>query len=92
MATRRSVNRLRLYEERDQESAETMSSSNDPIQSLEGFQGGLSADNYITITKTSRATATRDLQDHVEMGALQRTGERKRARYTLNIPAMSGSP
>jgi Fic family protein len=28
---------------------------------LEGFKGGLSAENYITITKASRATATRDL-------------------------------
>ena len=58
---------------------------------LEGFKGGLSAENYITITKISRATATRDLQDLVEMGALQRTGERKHTRYTLNIPTMSGS-
>jgi Fic family protein len=58
---------------------------------LEGFKGGLSAENYITITKTSRATATRDLQNLVEIGALQRTGERKHTRYTLNIPAVSGS-
>lgn len=31
-----------------------------------GFKGGLSAENYIAIAKTSRATATRDLQDLVE--------------------------
>lgn len=30
-------------------------------EGLEGFKGGLSAENYIRITKTSRATATRDL-------------------------------
>src|SRR5262249_19254401 len=30
-----------------------------------GFKGGLSAENYIAITKTSRATATRDLVDLV---------------------------
>ena len=59
-------------------------------EGLEGFQGGLSAENYLAITKTSRATATRDLQDLVEMGALQRTGERKHTRYTLNIPTLSG--
>ncbi len=58
---------------------------------LEGFKGGLSAENYLAITKTSRATATRDLQDLVEMGAVQRTGERKHTRYTLNIPTVSGS-
>lgn len=31
-----------------------------------GFIGGLSAENYISITKTSRATATRDLADLVK--------------------------
>ena len=28
-----------------------------------GFDGGLSAENYIAITKTSKATATRDLAE-----------------------------
>ncbi len=41
----------------------------------EGFIGGLSADNYLAITKTSRATATRDLQDMVDKGALTRQGQ-----------------
>ncbi len=50
-----------------------------------GFKGGLSAENYISITRTSRATATRDLQDLVEKGALRRTGERRYTRYYLNI-------
>jgi Fic family protein len=49
----------------------------------DGFKGGLSAENYITITGTSRATTTRDLQDLVEMGALNRTGERRHTRYWL---------
>jgi len=50
-----------------------------------GFQGGLSAENYINLTGTSRATATRDLQQLIEMGALTRTGERKGTRYWLNL-------
>jgi Fic family protein len=50
----------------------------------EGFLGGLSADNYLTITKTSRATATRDLQELVELGALKKTGERRHTRYYLS--------
>lgn len=54
-------------------------------EGLDGFKGGLSAENYLTITKTSRATATRDLQELVEMGALTRTGERKSTRYWINI-------
>jgi Fic family protein len=32
-------------------------------EGLDGFTGGLSAANYITITGTSRATATRDLHE-----------------------------
>ena len=50
-----------------------------------GFRGGLSAENYISITGTSRATATRDLQQLVEIGALTRTGERRHTRYTLRL-------
>ncbi|MBC8287936.1 MAG: Fic family protein [Nitrospinae bacterium] len=50
-----------------------------------GFKGGLSAENYITITETSRATATRDLQSLVQKGALTKTGELKSTRYYLKI-------
>ena len=50
----------------------------------EGFVGGLSADNYLAITKTSRATATRDLQDLVDKGALTRQGQLRFTRYALN--------
>jgi Fic family protein len=48
-----------------------------------GFRGGLSAENYLRITGTSRATATRDLQDLVEIGALMRSGVLKGTRYRL---------
>ena len=54
-------------------------------EGLNGFKGGLSAENYITITKTSRPTATRDLQDLVEKKALIKNGELKGTRYHLNI-------
>jgi Fic family protein len=49
----------------------------------EGFAGGLSANNYLSITKTSRATATRDLQKLVDMGVLQVRGTLRFARYYL---------
>lgn len=52
----------------------------------EGFAGGLSAGNYVTITGAPPATATRDLGDMVAKGALQRTGERRHARYHPTIP------
>ena len=49
----------------------------------DGFTGGLSTDNYISMTRTSRATATRDLQGLVKLGALERTGAKKGTRYHL---------
>ncbi|MFO1157240.1 MAG: Fic family protein [Reyranellaceae bacterium] len=54
-------------------------------EGIDGFKGGLSAENYIKITKASRATATRDLQDLVARGALRRTGELKHTRYHLRV-------
>lgn len=50
----------------------------------DGFKGGLSAENYITITKASRATTTRDLQDLLELKILNKTGEGRWTRYFLN--------
>lgn len=58
-------------------------------EGLEGFTGGLSADKYIRLTGTSRATATRDLHDLVEKNALIRVGEHRSTRYFLNIPSNS---
>ncbi len=52
---------------------------------IDGFKGGLSAENYISITGTSRATATRDLTDLVVKGGLTRTGERRHTRYHLDL-------
>ena len=54
-------------------------------EGIDGFKGGLSAENYISITGTSRATATRDLQDLIEKGALTKTGELRHTRYRLDL-------
>lgn len=54
-------------------------------EGVEGFKGGLSAKNYLNITKTSKATATRDLQELVEMQAFIKTGELKSTRYYINL-------
>lgn len=51
----------------------------------QGFKGGLSAKNYMTITKASPATARRDLSDLVTKQALHRTGEKKTTRYWLQL-------
>ena len=58
----------------------------------EGFKGGLSAGNYVRIADTSPATARRDLGDLVEKGAVERTGERRHARYHFIIPLHPVSP
>jgi Fic family protein len=54
-------------------------------EGIDGFRGDVSAENSITITKTSRATATRDLQVLVTMGAVTKTGELRHIRYHLNL-------
>jgi Fic family protein len=52
----------------------------------EGFQGGLSAGKYSSITGASPATTTRDLSDLVSKEALIRDGELRHARYRLSVP------
>lgn len=54
----------------------------------DGFKGGLSAANYGSITGAPPSTATRDLADLVAKGALRRTGERRYARYWLDLPPL----
>ena len=54
-------------------------------EGVDGFQGGLSAENYTSITKAPRATVTRDLSDLVKKEALVKTGKLKFTRYYLNI-------
>jgi len=49
----------------------------------EGFKGGLSAANYLRICTTSSATATRDLAEMVDLGALKKTGKLRHTRYYL---------
>ena len=51
----------------------------------EGFQGGMSAKNYKSITKISDATVTRDLQDLVNKGVFFKTGQFKNSRYFLEF-------
>ncbi len=50
-----------------------------------GFIGGLSAENYVKIAKTSASTATRDLKDLIDKAVLLKTGTLKSTRYFLNI-------
>jgi Fic family protein len=56
-------------------------------EGVDGFKGGLSAANYRTITDAPSATATRDLTDLVQLGALRKQGELKHTRYFLELSA-----
>ena len=51
----------------------------------EGFKGGMSVKKYVSITKTSKATATRDLQALVELQALEIYGKGRSTKYQLNF-------
>ncbi|WPU95703.1 Fic family protein [Mucilaginibacter sabulilitoris] len=51
----------------------------------DGFEGGMTAKKYIGITKTSKATATRDLQELQAMGVLVQEGAGRSIRYQLNL-------
>lgn len=51
----------------------------------EGFKGGLSAKNYMSISKSSASTATRDLQELIDKKILNKTGTLKSTRYFLNV-------
>lgn len=50
-----------------------------------GFEGGMNAKKYIGVTKTSKATATRDLQQLLELGVFKVEGGGRSTRYELNL-------
>ncbi len=52
---------------------------------LKGFEGGMSPKKYIVITGTSKPTATRDLQELVEIGALISLGAGRGRNYQINL-------
>ncbi|HEY5464576.1 MAG TPA: hypothetical protein VIJ95_15040 [Hanamia sp.] len=56
-------------------------------EGAKGFEGGMNARKYIGITKTSKATATRDMQQLLEMGAFVFAGkaEGRSTSYRVNI-------
>ena len=50
----------------------------------EKFEGGMTAKKYMSIAKTTKATATRDLQELVALGAFIRKGNGRNTYYVLN--------
>lgn len=51
----------------------------------EGFEGGMRTKKYMAIAKTSKATATRDLQNLTEKGIFTVVGSGRSTRYQIKI-------
>ena len=51
----------------------------------DGFEGGMTARKYVSIAKTTKATATRDLQELVENGVLLQNLAGRSTSYILNL-------
>ncbi len=54
-------------------------------EGTQGFEGVMNARKYISIAKISKATATRDLQQLVELDVLIAEGGGRSTYYILNI-------
>lgn len=50
-----------------------------------GFEGGMSAKKYMSITGASKATATRDLQDLADKGVFATDGGGRSTQYKINL-------
>ena len=51
----------------------------------EKFEGGMRVQKYMSLTKTTRITASRDLNDLVEKGVMQRFGSGRGVYYELRV-------
>jgi len=54
-----------------------------------GFDGGMNARKYVSMTKASKATATRDLQELLAIGAFIVIGASRSTRYEVNFDLIS---
>jgi Fic family protein len=54
-------------------------------EGINGFKGGMNVKKYISITDTSKATATRDLQELAKMNVFVIKGVGRSTTYEINI-------
>ncbi len=54
-------------------------------QGISGFEGGMTARKYVSINKTTKSTATRDLQELVDKDIFVRKGAGRSTSYDLNL-------
>lgn len=55
------------------------------LESPDGFEGGMTAKKYVSLTKTSKATATRDLQELVDLGIFIPEGGGRSVHYYVSL-------
>ncbi len=55
------------------------------VEGTGGFEGGMTAKKYIAITKASKATSTRDLQQLAELGVFEPMGGGRNVSYKLEM-------
>ncbi len=53
-------------------------------EGVKGFEGGMNTRKYIGITKTSKATATRDLQHLLQIGVFESMGKGRNVSYQIH--------
>ena len=54
-------------------------------QGVSGFKGGMTAKKYMSINKTTKSTATRDLQELIDKNIFVRIGAGRSTSYDLNL-------
>ena len=51
-----------------------------------GFEGGMNTRKYVSLTGTSRPTASRELIELNALGVLKQVGGGRSTRYYINLP------
>ncbi len=60
-------------------------------EGIDGFEGGMNARKYVGITKTSKATATRDLQSLLQLGVFESIGKGRNVSYQIHSDLFNNS-
>jgi Fic family protein len=87
------LHKLQFFDRyKDQFNARQLKAVNKMLESgMERFEGGMTANKYISINKTSKATATRDLQELLVNGVLLQEGGGRSVSYQLNLGYYQGA-
>lgn len=81
------VKKVKFFDQHDQNLNERQRKVINRIleEGVEGFKGGMNVKKYLSITNSSKATATRDLQNLVEMNIFTMHGGSRSIRYEIQL-------